>query len=258
LPERITIGEDAWAQGPSRPLLTEGAVHVWRADLATVDKELLELLSPDERARAERLSRRRDAQPWARSRGVLRALLGLYLQTDPSRLRFATGAHGKPAFLEEADESPVVQRLSSVRSPRLSFNLSHSGSLALYAFALKAAVGVDVELARRPIDVLAVAARVFGEAEAARLQGLDPVSREREFLRAWVRHEAELKCLGVGIGGAQEAGIGGAQQAGVSGRRPWIAELEVAPRAAAAVAVETPPHELRCWDWPARAGAPSG
>jgi 4'-phosphopantetheinyl transferase len=242
--------EDAWAPGPARPLLAEGAVHVWRAEFATVDDELLELLSPDECARAERLSHKRDAQLWARSRGVLRALLASYLQVDGRALRFATGAHGKPTLLPVEHQPAPPAPTATSRAAPLSFNLSHSGGLAVYAFAPTAAIGIDVELARRPIDVLAVAARAFGPAEAARLEGLDRTTREREFLQAWVRHEAELKCLGVGIGGAQEADV--------SGRRPWIAELEVAPRAAAAVAVETPPHELRCWDWPARASAPSG
>ena len=122
----------------------------------------------------------------------------------------------------------------------MSFNLSHSGQLALYAFTETGAVGVDVEVARRPIDEIAIAARTFGPAEARRLGGLDPAIREREFRRAWVRHEAELKCRGTGIGGP-EAGLGG--------REPWTAELEVGPRAAAAVAAEHPPRELCCWDW---------
>jgi hypothetical protein len=55
-----------------------------------------------------------------------------------------------------------------------------------------------------------------------------------------VRHEAELKCRGTGIGGAT---------AERGGWAPWIAELDVAPRAAGAVALERAPGELCCWDW---------
>ena len=68
--------------------------------------------------------------------------------------------------------------------------------------AERGAVGVDVEVARRPINEAALAARTFGPDEARRLAALDPVSREREFLRLWVRHEARLKCRGTGIGDA--------------------------------------------------------
>jgi 4'-phosphopantetheinyl transferase len=216
-------------------------VDVWLADLSTVAEDLQELLAPEERARADRFAAVRHRLMWSRAHGVLRQLLGRYLARDPHTLRFTTGAHGKPALLDDPPRSPATPQRMAATPARLSFNLSHSGHLALYAFSTIAHVGVDVELARRPIDELGVAARAFGAAEARRLGELDPAIREREFLRAWVRHEAELKCRGTGIGGAGAAGT--------SGRGPWIAELEVGPRAAGAVALECPPRELRCWDW---------
>jgi 4'-phosphopantetheinyl transferase len=237
--------QDAWAPGPLHPLLADGAVHVWRADLTAVGGDLGELLCSEERARAERFLGERDRQLWTRSRGVLRALLGRYLRQDPSSLRFATGAHGKPALVEHDSEPPATPPLSCARSPRLSFNMSHSGQLALYAFSEAGAVGVDIEGARQPSDEVAIAARVFGAAVARRLERLDPAARQREFLRAWVRHEAELKCLGVGIGRAH---------AGVDRRMLWVAELDLGPSAAAAVAAERPARELRCWDWAAGEG----
>ena len=48
---------------------------------------------------------------------------------------------------------------SSAAGPALCFNLSHSGASALYAFAADGPVGVDVEVARRPLDAVALAAR---------------------------------------------------------------------------------------------------
>jgi len=235
--------ESTWAPGPLRPLLTEGSVHVWRADLTAVGDDLRELLCADERARAERFASERDGELWGRSRGVLRGLLGRYLQQEPASLRFVVGEHGKPALVEDSDGSPAATPRSSAeasRAPRPSFNMSHSGQLALYAFSRAGAVGVDVEVARRPIDEVAIALRTLGEAEAQRLQALDPPARRREFLGAWARHEAELKCLGVGIGG------GGAAPAR---HRLWVVELEMGPDVAAAVAAERPARELRCWEW---------
>jgi 4'-phosphopantetheinyl transferase len=217
--------EDPWAPGPLRPLLAEGAVHVWRADLTAVAEDLGELLNDEERARAERLLSEHDRVLWMSSRGLLRALLGRYLQREPRSLRFNAGEHGKPALVSPS---------------RLSFNISHSRQLALYAFTDATAVGVDVEVARRPINEVAIAARVFGAAEAHRLEGLDQPIRQREFLRAWVRHEAQLKCLGVGIGGAD---------ATVEERGLWVAQLELGTGAAGAVAGKCPPNELRCWAW---------
>jgi len=215
------------APGPLRPALAEGAVHVWRADLTTVGDDLSELLCSEERARARRFVNERDRELWGRSRGLLRALLGRYLQQDPSSLRFVTGEHGKPALADHA-------------SPELAFNMSHSGELALYAFSRAGDVGVDVEVARRPINEVAIAERTLGASEAARLRDLDPETRRREFLRGWTRHEAEMKCLGVGIGGGDGAVERGAL---------WVAELELGAGAAGAVASERPAHELCCWIW---------
>ncbi len=60
-------------------------------------------------------------------------------------------------------------------------------------------MGVDVEVGRRSVEEIAVARSWLGAAQARRLEALDPAIRRREFLRAWTRHEAQLKCLGVGI-----------------------------------------------------------
>jgi 4'-phosphopantetheinyl transferase len=199
---------------------------MWRADLTTAPDDLCGLLCSDERRRAARFPRDHDGSLWARSRGVLRVLLGRYLQSDPSSLRLLTGEHGKLAVL---DDQPLF------------FNLSHSDGLALYVFAKHAEVGVDVELPRRAIDRLAIARRAFGPEEDLRLEGLDPATQEHEFLRAWVRYEAASKCLGVGIGGADTRR---------GGQEPWIADLDIGRRGAGAVAAESAPSELRCWNYP--------
>jgi 4'-phosphopantetheinyl transferase len=215
--------KDVWAPGPSRPRLATGTVHVWRANVTKADASLADLLSADEHKRSERILDEHQRELWRRSRGLLRELLGRYLDLDPRSLRFIIGEYGKP----ELDRR------------RLPFNMSHSGELATYAFSDAGAVGVDVEVARRPVDEVAIAARMLGEGEAQRLKELDPTTRQREFLRAWARHEAELKCLGVGIG---EGG------AGRSTSRPWVVELELGLDAGAAVATEHQARELLCWD----------
>ncbi len=246
-----TTTESAWAPGPLHPLLAKGAVHVWRADLTAVSGDAGELLSSNERARAERFVSAHDGERWRRARGLLRALLGRYLQREPGSLRFVVGEHGKPALADD-DGSPLAsahqepaqrqrERAQTGRTSGLSFNMSHSGSLALYAFSDAGAVGVDVEIARRPIDELAIATRTFGKITAERLRALDPAARQREFLRAWARHEAGLKCLGTGLGGAA---------ASAELRALRVIELDVGEDVAAAVACELAPSELCRWLWP--------
>jgi 4'-phosphopantetheinyl transferase len=228
-----------WPIGPREPSLDEHDVHVWCVELVQAADDLLGLLNDRERERAERFATAELRARWARSRGALRALLGRYLQRDPRALEFDVGPHGKPD-LSTADEA----------HGRLSFSLSHSEQLALYAFTASGSVGVDVQVAlsagaddtgRGERDHVALARRVFGEQQAQRLDAIAPERREREFLRLWTGYEAELKRRGRGIAAGTLA----------PAPAPWIAELDLGASAAAAVACETAPRQLRCWRWAA-------
>ncbi len=223
-----------WTPGPRQPALGSGEVHVWQAELTDGGEALPAALSAEERVRAQRIGREPERRLWSRSRGVLRALLARYLRCDASALELIAGEHGKPAL------APSV-----AGEARLHFNLSHSGRRALYAFTELSPVGVDIQLARerrsggRGPDYLALARRTFGTDEAERLRQLQEPLREHEFLRGWARHEAASKRDGGGLGrrafGSEENG--------------WIADLDAGPRAGAAVALERPARELRCWSW---------
>jgi 4'-phosphopantetheinyl transferase len=231
-----------WAAGPQRPRIPPGAIDVWRARPELLEDELSALLCEQEHRRAQRLHSRVRLR-WMRSRGVLRLLLGRYLEVDPSSLRFTQGEHGKPALREHPSLARTAgrgARTAALEGPAgLRFNLSHSGDLVLCAIAAGVEVGVDIEIPRRKLDAVALARRTFGEAEATRLQALAKEDRTRELLRGWVRHEARLKCLGVGLSGQVPAGV----------ELPWTAWLDVGGGALAAVAAETAPRELRCWQW---------
>lgn len=168
-------------------------------------------------------------------RAFLRALLALYLDADPSSLRLACDERGKPELL-------------GVGGGGLRFNLSHSGSLAVCALARGCAVGVDVQLRPRHLDVRGVAQRVFGGGEAQRLCALPEPQGERELLRAWVMLEAERKRVGLGIACLSERS---------SGPTPWVEQLDVGPGGAGAVALGFPPSELRCARW-CEGGTPVG
>jgi 4'-phosphopantetheinyl transferase len=229
-----------WKPAPKRPQLAESSLHVWRADLSGASANVGELLSADEKERAQRFAFTADRERWVRARGILRALLGSYLELDPSSLRFSLGRHGKPALLVESARSQERDDPSAHADDsgaRLCFNLSHSGDLALYAFS-RIQVGVDVEVARPGIDPIALAERALGYKEAERLRQMPDAERGSEFLSAWVRHEAALKCRGTGLGRPAEE------------NELWLADLDVGGNAAAAVARVEKPEELHLWDWP--------
>jgi 4'-phosphopantetheinyl transferase len=247
-------GADRWPRGPHEPRLASGAVHVWRADLATVGQDVVASLNAEERARAERIVSAGDRLLWSSARGVLRALLARYVGGDAGDVELAVGLHGKPELVGDRR-----------RPARPSFNLSHSRSLALYAFSSHARVGVDVQALRdgRPrkgVDHVALARSAFGEHEAQRLSLVAPGRREWEFLRAWTRHEAELKRLGrgIGVGAGGDGGAGAGDQPDRDGavaptaepdRPSWIVELDIGRGALAALALDGEPSELQQWTW---------
>jgi 4'-phosphopantetheinyl transferase len=232
-----------WSRGPTHPRLAAGAAHVWRADLALVRDGLVEVLSADERKRAAGTISDRERVRWSRSRGVLRELLGRYLGEDPRSIALAYGPHGKPELANAGG--------------RVFFNLSHSGDLALYAFTATGPVGLDVQVAReqtagRKTDYVALARRAFGKDIARDLDELATGPGEEEFLRLWTRHEAELKWRDTGIGAGAPAHlnppVAGKPVAAVDPpKSPWIVELDVGPRAAAALALRSQASEQRRW-----------
>ena len=236
--------EDPWQPGPSRPRLADATVDVWLVALDAAGDDAP--LSEDERERAARFLRAEDGARWASARGVLRELLAAYTDADPRALRFAEGPHGKPRLAEPASRAgkPALAG-DDAPSRALRFNVSHSGDTALVALARGREVGVDVELPRRAVDHVAVARRALPAADADEIAATaDPAARERAFLRAWTRWEAVLKCRGTGIGAVHET---------AAEPQPWVAQLPIAPPAAAAVAVEGGPCAVRTFRWPAAA-----
>lgn len=216
--------------------LVAGELHVWIADLDACDANdgrarHQDRLSAEERERAARFIDRRDGRRWAHSRALLRSLAGSYLGADPAELRFQLGEHGKPRFASATNRAAQ----STLAGAELHFNLSHSDDHGLYVFALDCEVGCDIETGGRDIDLVAVAERAFGQEMAERLRLLDGKPREHEFLRAWVRREARLKCSGLELRGPAKS---------ASDRECWIGDVDVGTRASAAIAAQGAPAKV--------------
>ena len=63
----------------------------------------------------------------------------------------------------------------------LQFNVSHADGLALFAFSLTAAVGVDLEYIRRLPDMAEMSKRCFSVAEQQALAGFPDEERDAAF-----------------------------------------------------------------------------
>ncbi len=161
-------------------------IHVWSAALdpePQSEEGWYALLSPAERDRAGRFRFPIHRKRFTASRGILRILLGRYLNVAPELLSFAYGAHGKPAVLNGS----------------LHFNVSHSEGQALFAFSSTSPLGVDLERIRPLRDVLTLAASVFSPDEVRAFEALAPEHRDAAFFKGWTRKEAVIKALGSGL-----------------------------------------------------------
>ena len=173
---------------PSRPSsfqLASDDVHSWCASLDVspeTSARLYATLTPDERTRSARFRFERDRQRFIVARGVLRDLLGRYLQTQPGHLRFAYNAFGKP------DLSPEFGN-------RLNFNLSHSAGRALIAIATASNAGVDLEYIRAQSEYADIARRFFSTAEVDYLSALPSHLYAEAFFSCWTKKEAYLWIL---------------------------------------------------------------
>ena len=77
--------------------------------------------------------------------------------------------------------------------------MSHSGGIALYAFARRREIGVDVEQIRSDFDIEPIARRFFSVLEQQQLAALPEDSRVEAFFRCWTRKEAYIKAVGDGL-----------------------------------------------------------
>jgi 4'-phosphopantetheinyl transferase len=182
--------EQAWITPPDNLSLPENEVHVWLASLEQPEAAMLQLnqtLSHDELVRAGKFHFEKDRDYYMAARGLLRTLLGRYLDMQPAQLQFAYNEYGKPSLS------------TSLQGKFLNFNLSHSHNLAIFAFSYVGSVGVDIEYMRADVAVEQVAGVSFSPREQALLLALPIEERRHAFYTCWTRKEAYIKGRGKGL-----------------------------------------------------------
>lgn len=178
------------------PPLAPGEIHVWTAWLDPPPEgvvPLRHLLSTDENNRAARFHFEVHRRRYVVRRGLLRCLVGAYLDRDPASLVFDYGEREKPS---------VQGELEKEAGERFEFNLSDSDDLVVYAFARGAEIGVDVEMLRPMPDALSISESFFSDGEREVLRGVEPQGADRlaeAFFNCWTRKEAYLKAIGTGL-----------------------------------------------------------
>lgn len=176
-----------WQAMPNELAILESEVHVFKANLiinAAQENTFWATLSAEEKARANRFRFPVHRAYFIAGRGILRRLLGQYLNVLPQDLQFEYGPQGKP-FLNNF--------------PDFKFNISHSKHHILLAFSKKNTIGVDVEVIDSTIEFEIIAPRFFSKNEATTLLNLPYEQQPTVFYNCWTRKEAFIKAKGGGL-----------------------------------------------------------
>ncbi len=194
----------------------EGVVHLWSWLLPVEARTLSELeatLSADEWWRVRRMASHHHAGRFVSGRGMVRRILGSYLDLPPRELRFRYGRQGKP----ELDGFP---------GDSLAFNFSDSYQLAVLSVVAGHPIGVDVERIRHLSKAEAVSASGSAGGVSDRIRGVEELREAEAFLRAWTRKEAAAKAEGSGLQLLSEAL---AQSLPAPARRPRADDFDEGP-----------------------------
>jgi 4'-phosphopantetheinyl transferase len=161
-------------------------------------------------------------------------------------VRFTYGKYGKPAVVATAGDT-------------LECNVTHCEGAALIAVTRDRPVGIDLEQVRPRESLADLVANVFSADEQAVFRGLPAGQQLEAFYRCWTRKEAFMKATGQGMSLAPErihvtlapgepARLLGGRGEPVDAPRWSLVDLTPWPGYAAALAIEGPVGDLRCWD----------
>jgi 4'-phosphopantetheinyl transferase len=234
------------------------AIHIWTLPTQAADAVVAkfeQVLASNEIERASRFRFPHLRDSFVIRHGVLRHLLGRYLQLNPAKVLFDYGPNGKPG-------------LNPATGPQ--FNMTHSAGMAAIALGTDCQIGIDLERIRPLPEMQHIASSYFCPEEVAEIAFLPQHEREPAFFRCWTRKEAYVKAIGEGLSAplnsfrvtlqadapARLVHLGGDATA-ASG---WtLHDLNLAPDCTAALAYSGRPRSLSIFqlDDPAELFAPS-
>jgi len=177
------IAPPTWESNTIPDLLGQ-EVHLWRIGIRLPNHKLSkleELLSTEERQRANKYLREQDRIRFIIGHACTKKLISRYLNLEISQVILKSGSNGKPYV------SPLH---------KLNFNLSHSGDWVFIAFGAEK-LGVDLEKIAGNFITDALLEQCFHDQELKVIrESSDPTA---EFFKFWTRKEAFLKATGIGM-----------------------------------------------------------
>lgn len=159
-------------------------IHVWYFSMPSQSfmNRFSSMLTDSEKRRIDKFRFARDAARFTGCRGLLRELLGSYINCSPKDVAIQYGPFGKPHL----DES-------------IYFNVSHSGDMLAYAFSAEQEIGIDIESVIKIDNISGTAKHCLSKQQFRVFTKLSCNEQHRAFYRFWTRKEALLKAIGTGL-----------------------------------------------------------
>lgn len=186
-----------WQSPPKNLAIKKEQIHLWRASIpiGTINNpkalSTFNFLNQEEQARALRFRFTKDQVSFTFCRGLLRTLLGRYLEKSPETIQFIYGKQNKP-YLKLTTSSKALEKT-------LQFNLSHSHEKALFIFSKQTEVGIDLEKIEKEGPWPKLAEAYFAPEEIDFLKNLPPSQQNQAGYQLWTLKEAFLKAKGIGL-----------------------------------------------------------
>ncbi|NOQ77432.1 MAG: 4'-phosphopantetheinyl transferase superfamily protein [Methylococcaceae bacterium] len=166
--------------------MTANFVDVWHGEVLPVEPDEQNyylFLNKTEKQKAASFIRPELQQKYIKTRGLLRKVLGSYLNIKPQKISIKVAEYGKP-FIEEKE---------------VFFNLSHTANKFVLAVSNTGEIGIDLEQYKKRKNLLGLVKKCFSELEQDYWMGLSESQKTMLFYRLWVRKEAFVKAVGRGI-----------------------------------------------------------
>lgn len=177
----------SWPSIPDVLQIPKDQLHIYLTDLDALRSptKYRSLLSSEELNRADGYVHDEDRDRFIVRRGILRELLGRYVNLSPADINLDYSEHGKPLLCDAQNPSG------------LTFSLATCGGMALYAFACDHPVGIDLECILPEENLLEMAKQQFSCREYEDLSNLPQTLQPQAFYTCWTCKEAYIKARGV-------------------------------------------------------------
>ncbi|EAZ82979.1 4'-phosphopantetheinyl transferase family protein [Algoriphagus machipongonensis] len=160
-------------------------VDLWIAKLDDCLIEDEEILSEEERTRANRFLYPHLKEHYTKRRSILRKMLSRYLEIDPKEIVIKERKLGKP-YVSNNGEG-------------IFFNTSHSKEFVLYGFSRESELGVDLEFLNSEIEADLISTHFFSVEEINLIRNSQGREKTEAFFRLWCIKEAYIKLVGKGL-----------------------------------------------------------